>query len=142
MAVLNKIRQQSVFLIIIIALALFAFVLADVIRNGGMSSQKSQNVIATVNGEEISREEFAMQVEAYQRNMGANASAAQAVNQVWDFKLREVVLEEQFDELGIDVGEAQVRRLLRMQLATNPNFVNEAGMFDENRMQEYVANLR
>ena len=142
MAVLNKIRQQSVFLIIIIALALFAFVLADVIRNGGMSSQKSQNVIATVNGEEISREEFAMQVEAYQRNMGANASTAQAVNQVWDFKLREVVLEEQFDELGIDVGEAQVRRLLRMQLASNPNFVNEAGMFDENRMQEYVANLR
>ena len=142
MAVLNKIRQQSVFLIIIIAMALFAFVLADVIRNGGMSSQKSQNVIATVNGEEISREEFAMQVEAYQRNMGANASTAQAVNQVWDFKLREVVLEEQFDELGIDVGEAQVRRLLRMQLATNPNFVNEAGMFDENRMQEYVANLR
>ncbi|QED38198.1 peptidylprolyl isomerase [Antarcticibacterium arcticum] len=142
MAVLNKIRQQSVFLIIIIALALFAFVLADVIRNGGMSSQKSQNVIATVNGEEISREDFARQVDAYQRNMGANASTAQAVNQVWDFKLREVVLEEQFKELGIDVGEAQVRRLLRMQLANNPNFTNEAGMFDENRMQEYVANLR
>ena len=142
MAVLNKIRQQSVFLIIIIALALFAFVLADVIRNGGMSSQKSQNVIATVNGEEISREDFARQVEAYQRNMGANATTAQAVNQVWDFKLREVVLEEQFKELGIDVGEAQVRRLLRMQLATNPNFTNEAGMFDDNKMQEYVANLR
>ncbi len=142
MAVLNKIRQQSVFLIIIIALALFAFVLADVIRNGGMSSQKSQNVIATVNGEEISREDFARQVDAYQRNMGANASTAQAVNQVWDFKLREVVLEEQFEELGIDVGEAQVRRLLRMQLVNNPNFTNEAGMFDENKMQEYVANLK
>ena len=142
MAVLNKIRQRSVFLIIIIALALFSFVLADVIRNGGMSSQKSQNVIATVNGEEISREEFARQVEAFQRNAGANASTAQAVNQVWDFKLREVVLEEQFDELGIDVGEAQVKQMLRIQLANNPNFVNEAGMFDENRLQEYVANLK
>lgn len=142
MAVLNKIRQRSVFLIIIIALALFSFVLADVIRNGGLSSQKSQNVIATVNGEEINREEFAAQVEAYQRNMGSNASTSQAVNQVWDFKLREVVLEEQFEELGIEVGEAQVRRLLREQLAQNPNFTNEAGMFDDNRLQEYVANLR
>lgn len=142
MAVLNKIRQRSVFLIIIIALALFSFVLADVIRNGGMSSQKSQNVIATVNDEEISREEFARQVEAYQRNAGPNASTAQAVNQVWDFKLREVLLEEQFDKLGIEVGEAQVRQHLRMQLANNPTFTNEAGMFDDNRLQEYVANLK
>ncbi len=142
MAVLNKIRQRSVFLIIIIALALFSFVLADVIRNGGMSSQKSQNVIATVNGEEISREDFARQVDAYQRNTGANATTAQSVSQVWDFKLRETLLEEQFEELGIEVGEAQVRRLLRLQLASNPNFTNEAGMFDENRLQEYVANLK
>ncbi len=142
MAVLNKIRQQSVVLIIVIAMALFAFVLADVIQNGGMSSQKSQNVIATVNGEEISREEFARQVDAYQRNMGANASTAQAVNQVWDFKLRETLLEEQFKELGIEVGEAQVRRMLATQLGNNPNFTNEAGMFDNMRLQEYVANLR
>ncbi len=142
MAVLNKIRQRSVFLIIIIALALFSFVLADVIRNGGMSSQKSQNVIAEVNGEEVDREEFARQVESMQRNMGANATTAQVVNQVWDLKLREVILKEEFEKLGIEVGEAQVRSLLRSQLAGNPNFTNEAGMFDDNRLQEYVANLK
>lgn len=142
MAVLNQIRQRSVFLIIIIALALFSFVLADVIRNGGMSSQKSQNVVATVNGEDINREDFARQVDAYQRNMGANISTAQAVNQVWDLQLREALLKEQFEELGIDVGEAQVRRVLAMQLGNNPNFTNQAGMFDNMRLQEYVANLR
>ena len=142
MAVLNKIRQRSVFLIVIIALALFSFVLADVIRNGGLSSQKSQNVVATVNGEEISREDFARQVDAYQQNMGPNATTAQVVNQVWDLKLREVVLQEEFEKLGINVGEAQVRQMLRLQLAQNPNFVNEVGMFDENKLQEYVANLK
>jgi len=142
MAVLNKIRQRSVFLIVIIALALFSFVLADVIRNGGLSSQKSQNVVATVNGEEISREDFARQVDAYQQNMGPNATTSQVVNQVWDLKLREVVLKEEFEKLGINVGEAQVRQLLRLQLAQNPNFVNEVGMFDENKLQEYVANLK
>jgi peptidylprolyl isomerase/peptidyl-prolyl cis-trans isomerase D len=142
MAVLNKIRQRSVFLIIIIALALFSFVLADVIRNGGMSSQKSQNVIASVNGEEIDREDFARQVEAVQRNMGANATTAQVVNQVWDMKLREVILKEEFEKLGIKVGEAQVKDLLRLQLANNPNFLNEAGLFDNNKLQEYVANLK
>ncbi|WP_026836526.1 peptidylprolyl isomerase [Gillisia sp. JM1] len=142
MAVLNKIRQRSVFLIVIIALALFSFVLADVIRNGGLSSQKSQNVVATVNGEDISREDFARQVDAYQQNMGPNATTSQVVSQVWDLKLREVVLQEEFEKLGINVGEAQVRQLLRLQLAQNPNFVNEVGMFDENKLQEYVANLK
>ncbi|CAM4274053.1 peptidylprolyl isomerase [Gillisia hiemivivida] len=142
MAVLNKIRQRSVFLIVIIALALFSFVLADVIRNGGLSSQKSQNVVATVNGEDISREDFARQVDAYQQNMGPNATTSQVVNQVWDLKLREVVLQEEFEKLGINVGEAQVRQLLRLQLAQNPNFVNDVGMFDENKLQEYVANLK
>ena len=142
MAVLNKIRQRSVFLIGIIGLALFAFILSGLIKNGGFKSKNSQNVIATVNGEDISREDFARQVEAYQRNMGPNATTTQVVNQVWDAKLREVVLKEEMDKLGIEVGEAQVKQALRQQLAGNPNFTNDAGMFDENKLQEYVANLK
>jgi peptidylprolyl isomerase/peptidyl-prolyl cis-trans isomerase D len=142
MAVLNKIRQRSVFLIIIIALALFSFVLADVIRNGGLSSQKSQNTIATVNGEDIGREEFARQVEALQRNTGGNVSTIQAANRVWELKLREVIIEDQLEELGLRAEEDQITDMIRVQMANNPNFQNEAGMFDENRLKEYVANMR
>ncbi len=142
MAVLNKIRQRSVFLIVIIALALFSFVLADVIRNGGMVSQKSQNTIATINGEDIEREQFARQVEAYQRNLGPNATTSQAVNMVWDLNVRRALMEEQLEELGIRVEEAQVKEMLRQEMGSNPNFVNEAGMFDENRLREYVATLK
>ena len=142
MAVLNKIRQRSVFLIVIIALALFSFVLADVIRNGGMSSQKSQNTIATVNGEDVSREEFARQVDAMQRNMGSNATTTQVVNRIWDQKLREVIFAEQLEDLGIRAEEAQIKQLLKVQMANNPNFINENGVFDENKLREYVANLK
>ncbi|HSP11461.1 MAG TPA: peptidylprolyl isomerase [Salegentibacter sp.] len=142
MAVLNKIRQRSVFLIIIIALALFSFVLADVIRNGGFSSAKSQSVIATVNGEEIDREEFARNVENFQRNMGANASTSQAVNQVWENKLREIILDEELEELGVRAEQSQIKEMMRAQMGNNPNFTNEAGMFDENRLREYVATMK
>lgn len=142
MAVLNQIRQRSVILIVIIALALFSFVLADVIRNGGMVSQKSQNTIATINGEDIEREQFARQVEAYQRNLGPNASTSQAVNMVWDMNVRRALLQEQFEELGIRVEEAQVKEMLRREMGNNPNFTNEAGMFDENKLREYVATLK
>ena len=63
MAVLNKIRQRGLFLIIVIALALFSFVLADLFRNSDALSAKSQNIVATINGKDISREDFLQKVE-------------------------------------------------------------------------------
>ncbi len=142
MAVLNKIRQRSVFLIVIIALALFSFVLADLIRNGGAISQRAENTIATINGKDIDRTEFAQKVENASRSFGAGGSSIQAVNYVWNQEVRQAVFEEQFEELGIKVGEDQVNQLLGESLATNPTFQNEAGVFDKAKMQEYVANIK
>ncbi len=142
MAVLNKIRQRSFFLIVIIALALFSFVLADLIRNGGAISQKAENTIATINGRDIDRTEFARKVETASRSFGSGGSSIQAVNYVWNQEVRQVVFEEQFDELGIKAGEAQVNQLLAESLANNPTFQNEAGVFDKAKMQEYVANIK
>ena len=142
MAVLNKIRQRSVFLIVIIALALFSFVLADLIRNGGAISQRAENTIATINGKDIDRTEFAQKVENASRNFGASGSSIQAVNYVWDQEVRQAVFEEQFEELGIKVGEDQVNQLLAETLTNNPTFQNEAGVFDKAKMQEYVANIK
>ena len=62
MAVLNKIRQRSIFLIIIIALALFAFIIGDIFQNLD-SSGNSQNVVATINGVDIERDAFMNSVE-------------------------------------------------------------------------------
>ena len=112
MAVLNKIRQRSVFLIVIIALALFSFVLADVIRNGGFSN-KTQSTIATVNGEDIDRIAFMEQVEAYQRQLGPNASSTQAINTVWEQELRNILLRQQYEELGLIVGQDALESSIR-----------------------------
>ncbi len=141
MAVLNKIRQRSVFLIVIIALALFSFVLADLFKSGGFTGQKTQNTIATVNGEDIDREDFARQVENLQRNR-RNVTTTQAANQVWDMTLQEKLIEEQLEKAGIRVGEQQFDNALREVYAGNPNFSNEAGMFDKAVLKEYVANLQ
>ena len=66
MAVLNKIRQRSIFLIIVIALALFSFVIGDIFTNLD-SSSASDNTIATINGIDINRNEFMAKVENAQR---------------------------------------------------------------------------
>ena len=75
MAILNSIRKRGIFLIIIIAMALFAFVLTDVINKGGGGGPANQNVIATVNGSEINKVEFNSLVDLAQRNRYRGATS-------------------------------------------------------------------
>jgi peptidylprolyl isomerase/peptidyl-prolyl cis-trans isomerase D len=142
MAILNSIRKRGVFLIIIIALALFSFILADVIRNGGFSSEKSLTTVATINGETLTRDIFMKQVELAQRNLGENGTTAQAMNMVWDRELRNVLQQQQYDALGLTVQKEQLEESLRMGLASNPTFQDADGVFSALKVQEYIANVK
>ncbi|WP_452229758.1 MULTISPECIES: peptidylprolyl isomerase [unclassified Lacinutrix] len=142
MAILNNIRKQSLVLIAVIALALFSFVLADLFRNSDALTAKSQNVVATINGKDITREAFMQKVEAMQRQMGGNGTSTQAMNNVWNQEVRQAVMQTQFDALGFTVEKDQMRDLLRTNLSNNADFQNEAGAFDENKMNEYIASLK
>ena len=140
MAILNSIRKRGIFLILIIALALFAFILSDVLTKGG--GTKVQDTIATINGTDISRQSFMEEVDATQRNMGPNSNTSQAVNMVWDRELRRVILEEQYEKAGLSVEKAQLDDALKTSLANNPTFLNEAGQVDDGKIQEYIASIK
>lgn len=142
MAVLNKIRQRSVFLIIIIAMALFAFVLADVFQNGGFTSNKELNTVGTINGNDISRNDFLNKVENALRNMGPNATNLQAANAVWNNEVRANLFREQFEKLGLQISDEQLQNNLAQNLSGIPTFSNEAGIFDPFKLQEYLADVK
>ncbi|MDU8885172.1 peptidylprolyl isomerase [Yeosuana sp. MJ-SS3] len=142
MAVLNKIRQRGLFLIIIIALALFSFVLSDLFRNSDALTSKSLNIVGTINDKDITREYFLSKVEITQRQLGPNTSNNQVMNRVWDQEVRQAVFESQFEKLGISIEKDQMKDILSKSLATNTDFQNEVGLFDENIMNEYIANLK
>ena len=142
MAVLNKIRQQSLVLILVIAMALFAFILSGLFDGSASFSNKSENVIASINGTDLTRNNFMQKVEAMQRQLGPNGTNTQAMNRVWDSELRTAIMEEQYQELGITVGKDQMRDILRNALQTNANFQNVDGIYDEAKLNEYIANLK
>ena len=142
MAILNKIRQRSLFLIVIIALALFSFVLGGLIKNGSALSAKSQNIVGIVNGKDINRTAFLEKVEIAQKQAGPSATNTQVMNRVWDQEVRKAVMETQFEALGLSVEKDQMKDLLKTALATTPQFQNEAGLFDENKLNEYIINLK
>ena len=141
MAVLNNIRKHGIFLIIIIALALFSFVLSGVIGNGNTVT-KGESIVATINGVELPREDFMKKVEVVQRSLGPNAPTNQAMNIVWDRELRRVILDEQYESLGLSAEKAQISNSLKTALASNPAFQNELGAFSDLKMQEYIASIK
>ena len=144
MAILNKIRQRSLFLILIIGLALFSFVLSGLFDSNNNSSLfgGSQDVVATVNDTDINREEFMNRVELMQRQLGPNASSTQAMNNVYDQMVRKAVMDAQFEKLGLNVEQDQMRDLLKNSFSSFPEFNNEAGIFDEAKLNEFIANLK
>lgn len=141
MAVLSKIRQRSLFLILIIALALFAFILSDVLSRGGFS-QSTPTEVGVVNGTDIDAQQFRIKVDNAQRNLGPNTTDAQAVRYVWDQEVGKILYNEQLEELGIIVGQDEVWTLLVNNLSSNPNFQNENGFFDEFLLREYIAGIK
>ncbi len=141
MAILNNIRKNGIFLILIIALALFAFILSDILTSGG-SGPKGQDTVATINGTDLSRQSFMEEVEVVQRNMGPNANTTQAMNIVWERELRRIIMEDQVNKVGITAEKAQLDNMLRSTLAGNPTFLNEAGQVDDGKIQEYIASIR
>ncbi len=141
MAVLNKIRQRSIFLIIIIALALFSFIIGDIYQNLG-SSSANDSAIAVVNGEDIERDDFMAKVENAQRQSGGSMTNTQAMNRVWESELRAKVMQSQYDAVGISVERDHMRDLLKQNLTSFEEFNNEAGFFDEDKLNEFIANLK
>ncbi len=142
MAVLNKIRQRSLVLIIVIAMALFAFVIGDLFRNSDALTGAAQDVIATVNGKDINRTEFQQKVKNYQDRAGGRVSNTQAMNTIYNQELRKIILQNEFDELGLSVEKDEMRDLLKNSFSSYPDFQDENGNFDVNRLNAFIANLK
>lgn len=140
MAILNSIRKRGVFLIIIIAMALFAFVLGDILKSGGGGGD-FETTAAVINGEEVSRSEFMTKVENYQRSRGANFPQSQAMKVVWDSEVRQILLGQQADELGLLVSDDELSEQIAASLANSPQFQDENGAYSEAKMIEYAASV-
>lgn len=143
MAILSKIRDRSMILILIVGLALFAFVLDPSSIQNFFSANKV-NSIGEVNGSEVDREEFARQVEAYRAQSGGRSTQIQAVDAVWNNFVGEKIFETQLEKAGIVVGEKDIwdAMVALPDIQNSPMFRNQANLFDEEKLKEYIANLK
>ncbi len=146
MATLNKIRAKSGLLIVVIGFAMFAFVLGDLFKSGSSILRGKQNVVGVIDGDEISYQDFNPEVQrtldAYKKQ-GLN-SVTQVSNIVWSNTERRILIDKEVKKLGINIGEDELWNLIinDQSIRNAPAFKNEAGMFDQNKVKEYLSYLR
>ena len=142
MAILNKIRQRSMVLIIVIAMALFSFVLTDLFKNSSLFGSGPSTTIGEINGIKISQIDFAQQVENRQRQMGPNSSSVQVINAVWDQELRSAIFQSIGEDLDMQVGRKELIDLIKQSIGGYEEFLDDTGNFSEAKLNGFIANLK
>ena len=141
MAVLEKIRKRTVFLILVIGLALFAFVISGIFSR---TTTPDQLVIGSVNGDDISYVDFSTQVENTMRNMGGSIGQGYIVNALWQQAVQSRIIDQQFEKLGITIGKDQIVRMIARvpDYGQNPQFQDEKGNFSEAKFAQFISELK
>ena len=139
MAILGQIRKRSFFLIVVIGMALFAFVISGVFVGSGINQGQS---VGEINGEEIDYESFNLMVQQVQDAYRLDYSSA--VDYAWEIGLQDMVLVQELEKLGINVGKEQLEQILSAQpeLVSDPSFQNELGIFDFKKFTKFISDLK
>ena len=142
MAILGNIRKRTTVLILIIGLALFAFVISGIFT-GNDSGAKIGSSVAEINGEDVSIDAFRQKVEQASRRYGANFSSTQLVNTVYDQEVRSTLLNQQFEDLGINIESDQIVEFVKTSgYAQIPDFQDENGIFNAEIFKSAIADWK
>ena len=141
MAVLSKIRQRTGLLIVVIGFCLLAFLVGDAFQSGTFGSDS--NDIGSVNGTDIQTQDFLQKVSMAEKQ-SQGISNTQAINNTWEQEVRSIILSEEFEKLGLQIGDEQFINIVKLNpnLAQNPQFLNAAGQFDENKFKESLNTFK
>ena len=127
MATLQRIRNRAGLLVaVIIGMAIFAFVLQDLLTGGQTAFSRNQSVFAEINGNSIQYEEYATRVdklaEYYRLRVGQTSLDEQTMEsireQTWQDMVREYVTADEYRELGVMVSNDE---LMDMVQGRNPH---------------------
>lgn len=148
MAVIGRIRKQSTLLLIIIGVALAAFILGDFVRK----SNRGESIFAEVDGEKISWFDFEKRYkdieDNYKQRSGkenfSSAEVFQLKEMTWNQMLQEYLLSKEYEKLGISVPEEEMNDMLTganphpyiVQAFRDP----ETGNFNHAMVQNFIQN--
>lgn len=137
MAVLSKIRQRSLLLILVIGFCLLAFIIGDIVHSGNFNTPSKY--VGSVNDTDISFEDFRTKV-SYVEKSGQGVTATQAANRVWEQEVAIALIGDEFSKLGLRAGEQHIIEALKsdQNIGQNPMFLNAKKEFDIQKFRDYI----
>ena len=152
MATLQSIRKHGAALVIVIGIALFAFIAGEGVR--AMQSRQISRTVGEINGAKVEVQDFQEEVEEYTQifsfmrgsNSFTEEENAQIKDEVWNTTVTNKLLGDEIAKLGITVTAAELQAVLKEGthplLASTP-FRNEVtGKFDSDVLMKFIADHR
>lgn len=155
MAALETIRNKAGLLVGAIGVALFAFVIGDLLTNGSTFFRQSKDKVVVVNGKKFTSEEFMNRVneltEVYKLQLGQQTLPEEYNVQIrqaaFEGLVREEIMNEEFEKLGIQVSSEELFDLVQGKnispmVQQIPFFQNpQTGQFDKSQMLNFLKTI-
>ena len=149
MATLQKIRSKGPLLVIVIGLALFAFIAGDAWKV--LQPHQGKQDVGEVNGEDLSAQDYQKMVdelsEVIKLTNGLNSLTEDQLNnvkdQVWQSYVNNKLIAEQAEKLGLKVTDAEIQSIIDQgthPLLMQTPFRNpQTGMFDKDMLKKFLV---
>ena len=156
MATLEKIRNKAGLLVTVVGVALFAFIIGDLLNSGTSFMNRNQNNVVVVNGKAVDYQEYMNReselTEIYKLQMGSSNLSESYMNQirqsVFDEILMDNILGPRMESLGITVTSEEMSDMVEGEnispvLLQNQMFQNQqTGMFDRNSVIMFLNQIK
>ena len=149
MATLQKIRSKGPLLVIVIGLALFAFIAGAAWKV--LQPHQGKQDVGEVNGEVLSAQDYQKMVdelsEVIKLTNGLNSLTEDQLNnvkdQVWQSYVNNKLIAEQAEKLGLKVTDAEIQSIIDQgthPLLMQTPFRNpQTGMFDKDMLKKFLV---
>jgi len=148
MATIQKIRSKGPLLLIVIGLAMLAFILGDAWKI--LRPNQGIQYVGTIDGKNISAMDFQKEVDNYtevikfanQTNNLTDEQVSAVRDEAWALMVRNNILNKQAQALGLTVTDAEVRDVIERgtdPILANTPFSNTDGEFDADMLKSFLA---
>ena len=148
MATLQKIRSKGPLLLIVIGLAMLAFILGDAWKI--IRPNQGVQYVGSIDGEDITAMDFQHELEVYtdvvkfanQVQDLTEAQQNQIKDDVWSTIVRDRILNKETEALGLQVTDAELMETIERgnaPMLQNTPFNNEEGKFDADLLKNFLA---
>ena len=152
MATLQNIRNKGPLLVIVVGVALLAFILGDLLTSGSTFIGQARDRAFVVDGKVVTTQQYADKItefEEFQKMISGQTSldettSLQIREAVYQQMVRDQLLSSQSDKLGLTVTKAEMNDLVHGQsispiLQQLPFFVNpETGLYSRPALMEFL----